>query len=686
MMKLTDIKGIGEKTAGVFSHLGIYSAEDLIKYFPRDYEKYESPVEIYKLKNGGIYTVEGVLSNDASVNNINGLIIVNAYLSDMTGRLQLSWFNQPYLRQTLKAGLHYVFRGKVYEKNGRLVMNQAKIYRQPDYREKYESHLMPVYGLTKGISNNLLIKTTAEALRLCLKDEDFLSQEMREKYRLMAQSEALTRIHFPRNEEELVKAVQRLSFDELFTFILQGKLLRSLLDNKLSEYRCKPDFRLIKFIADLPFELTKAQQSAYRDIIQDMNSGKIMNRLVEGDVGSGKTIVAVLALLNAAFNGYQAVFMAPTEVLAKQHYATITRLLNEQDIDLSVVLLTGSTSQSEKKHIYEQIKSHEADIIVGTHAVFQEKVEYASLGLVITDEQHRFGVSQREALAKKGNMPHNLIMSATPIPRTLCSILYGGLDISVIDVLPEGRKKIKNCVVNEDYRNTAYKFIFSEIKKKHQAYIICPAIEGGDNEEIPTSKSLENVEEYSIKLKKIMPDEVRIGVLHGKMSANEKTLIMEAFKNNELDILVSTTVIEVGVDVPNATVMMIENADRFGLSQLHQLRGRVGRGDAQSYCIFVNTSESENAGKRLDILNKSNDGFYIAEEDLKLRGPGDLFGIRQSGELDFKVADIYRDKDILMLASKAAEEVLENDPQLSFSEHQGIRKVLDENVKNGYTV
>ncbi len=686
MMKLTEIKGIGDKTAGVFAHLGIYSAEDLIRYFPRDYEKYESPVELYKLKNGDIYTVDGILTKDASINNVNGLVIVNAYLSDMTGRLQLSWFNQPYLRQTLKAGSHYIFRGKVYEKNGKLIMNQAKIYRYEDYKEKYESHLMPVYSLTKGLSNNLVIKTTAEALKLCVKNEDYLPEKIREKYELIDEAEALKRIHFPRNEEELNKAVKRLSFDELFTFILSGKLLKYLLDRNTSLYRCKPDLRLIKFMAELPFELTEAQKNAYKDISHDMNSGKIMNRLIEGDVGSGKTIVAVLALLNAAFNGYQAVFMAPTEVLAKQHYANLTKLLNEQDVELSAVLLTGSTPQAEKKRIYEYVKNHEVDIIVGTHAVFQEKIEYSRLGLVITDEQHRFGVSQREALSKKGSMPHNLIMSATPIPRTLCGMLYGGLDISVIDVLPGGRKKIKNCVVNEDYRKTAYKFILSELKKKHQAYIICPAIEAIDKDELSNSKSLESVEEYSEKLKKIIPADVKIGMLHGKMPAAEKNSIMESFKNNEIDILISTTVIEVGVDVPNATVIMIENADRFGLSQLHQLRGRVGRGTAQSYCIFVNTSDSETAQKRLDILNRSNDGFYIAEEDLKLRGPGDLFGIRQSGVLNFRIADIYRDKDILMLASRAADEILNADPDLSFSEHSGIRNILDDSVKNGYTV
>ena len=686
MKKLTEIKGIGDKTAGVFSHLGIYSAEDLIRYFPRDYDKYEAPAELYKLRSGDVCTVEGVLTKDASINNVNGLIIVNAYLSDMTGRLQLSWFNQPYLRQTLKAGVHYIFRGKVYEKNGKLIMNQAKIYRCEDYKQKYESHLMPIYSLTKGISNNLIIKATAEALKLCIKEEDFLPSRIRDKYELMDEYEALKRIHFPRNEEELGRAIKRLSFDELFTFILSGKLLKSLLDNKTTEYRCKPDLRLIKFMAGLPFELTEAQKNAYKDIIHDMNSGRIMNRLIEGDVGSGKTIVAVLALFNAAFNGYQAAFMAPTEVLAKQHYSNIKKLLNEQEIELSAVLLTGSTPQAEKKRIYEYVKNHEVDIIVGTHAIFQEKIEYDRLGLVITDEQHRFGVSQREALSKKGNMPHSLIMSATPIPRTLCGMLYGGLDISVIDVLPGGRKRIKNCVVNEDYRNTAYKFILSEIKKKHQAYIICPAIEAVDKEDISDSKSIENVEEYSKKIKKLMPEDIRIGILHGKMTSDKKNSVMEDFKNNDIDILVSTTVVEVGVDVPNATVMMIENADRFGLSQLHQLRGRVGRGEDQSYCIFVNTSDSETAQKRLDILNKSNDGFFIAEEDLKLRGPGDLFGIRQSGVLNFKIADIYRDKDILMLASSAAEEVLNTDPELKCSEHSEIRNVLDDSIKNGYTV
>ena len=689
MAELTSLKGIGEKTAAAFNRLGIFSAEELIQHYPRDYEVFEEPKPIYELTPGRIMTVAGVLQQDAVINRFNGMTIVNAYLSDMTGKLQLSWFNAPFMKNNLKAGMHLVFRGRVYEKNGRLVMNQPKLYTFDTYREKYEGKMMPLYPLTKGLSNSTVMKAAAEALSLYGRATEFLPERIIDKYDLSSAEAALIRLHFPRNEEELKKARERAVFNEFFIRMLAGAKLSDNARKTVSTHRCRPDLRMIKFIAGLPFELTKDQAGAYKEIVSDMNSGHVMNRLVEGDVGSGKTIVAVLAMMNAVLNGYQAVIMAPTAVLAKQHFDTINGLLehNTELCDgtldqINTCLLTGNMSQAEKRIALNRIKNKDADIIIGTHALFQENVEYADLGLIVTDEQHRFGVGQREAMFKKGEAPHTLIMSATPIPRTLAIILYSNTDISIIGSRPEGRIPIKNCVVWPGYRKTAYRFIYDEIKKGRQAYIICPAIEKPDEEEIAQSKymaamaELENVNDYSAKLKKLFPPEVRIGVLHGRMKGDEKERVMESFKKHETDLLISTTVIEVGVDVPNSTVMMIENADRFGLAELHQLRGRVGRGKFQSYCIMINTSDSDKAEERLGILNNSNDGFKIAEEDLKLRGPGDMFGFKQSGDDNYRLADIYTDQEIMQKAKAAVTEITEDDPELDRDEDQRLRRML----------
>ncbi|MDO4809117.1 MAG: ATP-dependent DNA helicase RecG [Eubacteriales bacterium] len=684
-MKLTDIKGIGEKTAGAMGRLGIFDGNDLIRTYPRTYETYGSPSPVFSLRPGTIGVVEGELVKDAVLNRFNGLTIVNVYLSDMTGRLQISWFNLPYIKNYLKAGMRFVFRGRIYEKNGRMVMNQPKMYSPADYREKFEGHLIPVYPLGKGVTNTLMVKCVGEALKEAA-DCEFLSDDILSAYALMGEREALIRIHFPTDPEELAKARKRLAFDDFFLFLLAGKELKKAVGKTASEFRCRPDFRMLHFIAGLPFELTKAQADAYKAIAHDMSSGNVMNRLVEGDVGSGKTIVAVLSMMYAAFNGYQAAMMAPTEVLARQHAEIIQKYFAEGNIDLTVTLLTGSMTAAEKKIACDAIREHKADIVIGTHALFQDKVEYDKLGLVVTDEQHRFGVGQREALSRKGGIPHVLIMSATPIPRTLAIMLYGDLDISIIDVLPSGRLPIKNCVVDTGYRDRAYKFILNEIKKGHQAYVICPSIEKDPEDEMTGGSDLENVLDYTASLKKIMPENVAVASLHGRMKPQEKDNVMTEFKEGKIQVLVSTTVVEVGVDVPNATVMMIENAERFGLAQLHQLRGRVGRGTDQSYCIMVNTSGSEKAAERLDILNKSNDGFHIAEEDLRMRGPGDLFGVRQSGELLFDLADVYSDADVLKLAKEATERLSSEDPELENAGHAKIRDRLDKYMDRRYTV
>ena len=693
MKELTSLKGIGPKTAEALLRLGISDVAGLLDFFPRDYETFGQPKGIYQLEAGKTETVSGVLQKEPVLNFYNGMRIVNVYLSDMTGRLQLSWYNLPYIKNSLKTGVRYVFRGRVYEKNGRKLMVQPKVYGAEEYEAHYAGRLLPVYPLTKGVTNTLLQKAVREALSEWPLETDWLPAEMRKRNALCDINHAYQELHFPENENALLTARRRICFDEFFFFLLGIGQLRTARNGLQSEYRCRPDLRLLKFIADLPFELTAAQMKAYREISADMSSGRVMNRLIEGDVGSGKTIVALLAMLFAALNGYQAALMAPTEVLAAQHYETVLRFLNASELPLSAVLLTGSMSAAQKKAAYARISSHEADLIIGTHAVFQDKVEYDRLGLVVTDEQHRFGVGQRERLSEKGGRPHVLVMSATPIPRTLAIILYGELDISVIDALPEGRQPIKNCVVGTNYRRTAYKFILDEIKKGHQAYIICPMIEaeadGAETEQaegtgrnassittLAGTAALENVTDYAKRLRALYPKDIAVGVLHGKMKPEQKEEIMCAFKSGEIKLLVSTTVVEVGVDVPNATVMMIENADRFGLAQLHQLRGRVGRGDAQSYCIMINTSESETAEKRLDVLNHSNDGFYIAEQDLKLRGPGDIFGIRQSGELSFQLADIYNDAALLAAAKEESSALLKADPQLSEPAHRLLSERL----------
>ena len=432
-----------------------------------------------------------------------------------------------------------------------------------------------------------------------------------------------------------------------------------------------------KLEKELPYALTKAQKRTLEEVFLDLKSGKVMNRLVQGDVGSGKTVIALLALLLAAENGYQGALMVPTEVLARQHYESVTKLLSSHGILKTAVLVTGSMTAKEKRLSYEKISSHEADIVIGTHALIQEKVVYDNLALVITDEQHRFGVAQREMLGNKGALPHVLVMSATPIPRTLAIILYGDLDISVIDELPSNRLPIKNCVVDTGYRERAYRFIAGEVAKGRQAYVICPMVE--DSEMIEG----ENVLDYTKVLREKLPG-IRVEYLHGKMKGKEKNAIMEEFAAGAIQVLVSTTVIEVGVNVPNATVMMIENAERFGLAQLHQLRGRVGRGKEQSYCIMVNASGDGEKNARLEVLNKSNDGFFIASEDLRLRGPGDIFGLRQSGDLEFKLADIYTDAITLKKVSEDVNTLLKQDENLLLPEHAELRKKLDQYLETSY--
>lgn len=537
-------------------------------------------------------------------------------------------------------------------------MEQPRLFRVEEYTA-LQNTLQPRYALTQGLTNNGVSRAVRKALDSVLSEGnrlEILPEEIRNEFQLIPLGEALEKIHFPENTQDLIAARRRLAFDEFLLFFLAlRKVKEENQIRKVEELLEKvPDTD--RLLDSLPYRLTGAQQRVWSEIEADLQKENAMNRLVQGDVGSGKTILAFLALLMCAANGRQGCLMAPTEVLARQHYEALLQMSGEYDLCIRPVLLTGSQTAKEKREIYARIADGDANVIIGTHALIQEKVIYRRLSLVITDEQHRFGVRQRELLADKGKGTHVLVMSATPIPRTLAIVVYGDLHVSVLDEMPAGRKPIKNCVVNTSYRQTAYSFIRKQAEEGHQVYVICPMVEEGEMD------GLENVMDYTDKLKAVLPDSIRVAALHGKMKPAEKNNIMEAFSNKEIDVLVSTTVIEVGINVPNATVMMVENAERFGLAQLHQLRGRVGRGDSQSYCIFISGNDNEQTMKRLNILNTSNDGFHIANEDLKLRGPGDLFGIRQSGLLDFKVGDIYQDSDLLLIASSLAERIAVQDP------------------------
>ena len=670
------LKGIGEKTAKLFEKVGIRTIDDLLHYYPRGYDTYGEPKAIGELSEDETGTVEGFLKSGATGVHVNGLSIVQATISDMTGKLRLVWYHMPYLKNTLRPDSHFIFRGRVIRKKNGLTMEQPQMFK-PEAYEELLSSMRPVYAQTKGLGNKMITSAVEQALAFRTLERDYLPAGLRIANELAEYNFAIEHIHFPSNEEELKFARKRLVYDEFFFFLLAVRHLKEKRQNVQSPFHMEKQDECRKLLVDLPYRLTNAQLRTLEEVLKDLKSGSVMNRLIQGDVGSGKTIIAVLALLAACENGYQGALMVPTEVLARQHFESVTELFEKHGVDKKVILLTGSMTAKEKRIVYEKVASHEADIIIGTHALIQEKVVYDNLALVITDEQHRFGVAQREMFGNKGQMPHVLVMSATPIPRTLAIILYGDLDISVIDELPANRLPIRNCVVDKSYRPRAYRFIENEVKNGRQAYVICPMVE--ESEMIDA----ENVLDYTKILRQNLPG-IRVEYLHGKMKGKEKNKIMEEFAAGEIQVLVSTTVIEVGVNVPNATVMMIENAERFGLAQLHQLRGRVGRGDKQSYCIMVNASGNKEKNRRLDVLNKSNDGFYIASEDLKLRGPGDIFGIRQSGDLEFQLADIYTDAVTLKKVSEDVNRLLEQDENLEQEENQELKKRLDRFLEEKY--
>lgn len=667
---LRELKGIGEKTEKLFHKIQVYNTEDLLHYYPRTYDTYEEPVSVGELEENKVFAVEGIVCTGVYVNKVRNLSVITTTIVSGGQKLPLTWFNVPYLRSTLKKGSTFVFRGKIVKKQGRMVMEHPEVFTAAAYREILHS-MQPIYALTQGVSNHLLVKTVKQVLADMPVEAEYLPEELRKQYQLADYNYAVQTIHFPPGMQQLLIARKRLVFDEFLLFILAVQFLKEKTETAENQYPMKEVWTTEQVIENLPYQLTNAQLHVWHEIERDLKGNALMSRLVQGDVGSGKTILAFLAMIMTADNGYQAALMVPTEVLAKQHYASFCRLMEEQDLSMCrPVLLTGSNTAKEKREIYEKIAQGEANVIVGTHALIQEAVTYKNLALVITDEQHRFGVKQREALTCQGTPANVLVMSATPIPRTLAIILYGDLDISILDELPAKRLPIKNCVVDVSYRPKAYAFMKKQIEQGRQVYIICPMVEESQEMEA------ENVLDYTQTIREIFPEEIRIAYLHGKMKPKEKNKVMEEFSQQKIQILVSTTVVEVGVDVPNATVIMIENAERFGLAQLHQLRGRVGRGSHQSYCIFMQGNNAKETSKRLEILNKSNDGFYIAGEDLKLRGPGDLFGIRQSGSLEFKLGDIYQDADILKKASEAAGQILALDEQLNLPQFAVLQEKL----------
>ena len=672
------IKGVGEKTTKLLNKLGVYTIEDILLFFPRTYLIYPEVSIPNKDNVNSLVSIAGRIKTSPKIfrtRNKLDVLSATAYVDDMA--VDLAWFNSNYIKSSLEPGKIYVFCGRLLFDKGRYKITQPLIFERDKY-EEIRKQIQPIYHLTKGLSNNLVLKSVKSGFEHCNIPENRLPEDIESKNDFMSYKDAIYAYHFPKDFDELVKARRRLAYEEMFFFILNSRLQEEKGVSYPNTFNITHHQETDDFRKSLPFALTNDQLKVIDDISSDLTGEYITQRLIQGDVGSGKTIVAFLAMLDVALSGYQAAIMAPTEMLAKQHYESFKKWVDDSGLDIPVALFTGSMKVSEKKAMQNLVDENEQCLIIGTHALISEDRTFGELALVITDEQHRFGVQQRDKLSSKGNHPHIVVMSATPIPRTLAMILYGNMHVSAIKELPANRLPIKTCVIKESMRATAYKFVSDEIAKGHQVYIICPLVEASETTEA------QNVTDYSKKLKEHFKDKYQIGVLHGKMKPAEKNQVMDDFANHKTDILVSTTVVEVGVNVPNATVMMIENANRFGLAALHQLRGRVGRGDAQSYCILMNSSSDNHESERLNIMLKSNDGFYIAKEDLKLRGPGDMFGVRQSGEFSFKVADIYQDADELEMASSDVDEILKKDPELE--KHPALRSTLNSFLANQFYV
>lgn len=666
-MKIQDLKGAGPKTVQMLHAMGIHSIADLIRYYPRTYEDRSVIKRIDELEDGeftGLHVeVVRVLG---SGNGFRGKNITRILFRNESGNMVGIWFNQPYMKNSFKAGEKVFLYGKVSIRLNELQMLEPQFEKD---QEESPKGILPVYTLGKSMSQKQFRKLVKQALMGLGPEEDFLSQNIRKVFELPDLSSAWINIHFPTDASMVESSVNRLKFDELLLLQLGlGLAKREYISGKQApQIPGHPILRELK--EELGFTLTGAQSRAVREILSDMKRGFPMNRLVQGDVGSGKTIVAVLALMNAAASGFQGAMMVPTEILAEQHFAYISRMAEKHGI--RAALLRGSTSQKEKTQIRSELLSGEISIIIGTHALIQDGIEFKSLALVVTDEQHRFGVRQRALLINKGANPHVLVMTATPIPRTLALFVYSDMDMSIIDELPPGRKEIETYFIKSDKKERMYDFVKKQLDQGRQAYIICPLVEESEKLELSAA-----VETYEI-LSSTYFSGYRIGLLHGKMTPSEKEGVMQRFKAAELDVLVATTVVEVGVNVPNATIMAIENAERFGLSQLHQLRGRVGRGEHQSYCILISDAKGKEFGERMKIMTKTNDGFQIADKDMELRGTGEFFGLRQHGLPELRLADLTKDIGLVKKTRDLAVNLI-SEEQLMLEEHRRLREQINQ--------
>ncbi len=667
---IINIKNIGEERSKKLQKLGIYTINDLIEYFPRDYDDRSNVCNIKDVNINEINTVKGKVITKPETTRIKHLSITKIRIDDGTGFLEILWFNQPYLKNSIKYKSNYIFTGKVVEKYGRIQM-EAPDYEIIDEKELLSNgRIVPIYASTYKFPQKLFREVINQTLNNVKEQiEEFLPNEILKQNNLCSRKFAIENIHFPEDNNSFFMARYRLVFEELF--LLQIKLLqiKGILEHKKCNIIIK-DININPILNILPFNLTDAQNSVLKDIINDLNQNKAMNRLIQGDVGSGKTVIAQILAYITVTNGYQAAIMAPTDVLASQHFESFKKIFDK--LNIKCVFLSGNQKAKEKRENYALIQSGEAKIIIGTHAIIQDKVIFKNLGTVIIDEQHRFGVKQREILSKKGQNPHTLVMTATPIPRTLALILYSDLDISIIDKLPPGRQKIDTIYVNSTYYPRIYNFIKKNADEKKQSYIICPMIEENEKTELKAVLS------YTEKLKNEIFTNYSVECIHGKMKNTEKQNIMDKFYKGEIDILISTTVIEVGINVSNATIMIIENAERFGISQLHQLRGRVGRGSEKSYCVLVSDSKNNQSKQRLQTMVKYSDGFILSEKDLELRGTGDFFGTKQHGVPDMKIANLYKDIQILKQVQKVSMQLYKKDPLLLNDENKLLKAKINQ--------
>ena len=663
------IKGIGEKKAQALAKLGVFSLYDLVSYFPRKYEDRSTVMPIALTSGGESVCIEALVADTPRLTRVRrGLELVKLRAVDESGSVDITFFNRPYAKDNLIRGESYMFFGKI-EATGMRRSMVNPVYEKSAGSGTVTGRIIPIYRVCNGLNQRTMLQAVRQGLDACLdRIPDVLPQDVRERCRLAQTAYAYENIHFPKDFDALELARRRLIFEELFVLACALGRIRG---ERVREEGLKLSVHdMSRFWASLPFSPTGAQKRAIEQALGDISSGAVMNRLVQGDVGSGKTLVAAALMWQCAENGYMSAFMAPTEILAEQHYSTLSSML--APLGVRIGRLTGAMSAKEKRETKAKLKAGEYDIVVGTHALFSQDVEYSNLALVVTDEQHRFGVGQRSALIGKGQKPHVLVMSATPIPRTLALIIYGDLDVSVIDELPPGRQKVDTFAVDESYRQRLNGFIRKLVGEGRQVFVVCPMVE--ENEELPIK--LKSAQEHAAELAALFPD-LTVACIHGKMKPKEKDAVMSAVVAGEVNILVATTVIEVGVDVPNAALMIIENAERFGLSQLHQLRGRVGRGKHKSYCVLVSDNDSEDVRARLSIMTKTNDGFRISEEDLRLRGPGDFFGSRQHGLPEMHVADLGADMNVMQRAQSEAQLLLASDPELSAPEHAALRQSVE---------